>query len=243
VFVGTGLGVSYATQMVSHSPRNLPHHHVFVSRVLQDRLFDLQCRSVRGPVDHRIATIVQQLLARDHLCDTLSDRMEMGVELDETLMRRTFIIFFWISLFGCSPPWDTVTSGEGGFSVKMPSLFVVERLLPVSTPFGSLDYRLLGSDPTRFKKFWPFWSGHGPYVVAYVDLPPNAYSDEDVQRLFEHERNRLLEEAKRADKERSGRTEIILDQPISFRSHPGREVNILLFGGRTSLIRMYPNVA
>jgi hypothetical protein len=75
--------------------------------------------------------------------------------------------------------------------------------------------------------------------VAYVDLPPKAYSDEDVQRLFDHERNRLLEEGRRADKERSGHTKIILDQPISFRGHPGREVELLLFDGQTSHTRMY----
>jgi hypothetical protein len=159
--------------------------------------------------------------------------------LIRNLIRKALILSVWIFLVGCGPPWDTVTSVEGGYSIKMPSLFVVEQVLPVNTALGSLNYRLVGSDPTRFRKFWPFWSGHGPYVVAHADLPPKRYSQEDVNRLFDHERDRILGEAKRVDKEGSGLAQIILDKPISFRGHPGREVRIMFSDDKTSHTRMY----
>jgi hypothetical protein len=154
-------------------------------------------------------------------------------------MRKAFILSFLVFLVGCTPPWGTVTSDEGGYSIKMPSLFVVEQTLQVKTALGSLDYRLVGSYPTRFKKFWPFWSGHGPYVVAHVDLPSKGYSEEAIRRFFDHERDRLLGEAKRSDKEGSGFTRITLDKPISFRGHPGREVSIMFSDDKTSHTRMY----
>ena len=121
----------------------------------------------------------------------------------------------------------------------MPSLFVVEQILPVKTALGSVDYWLVASDPTRFKKFWPFWSNHGPYVVAHADLPPNEYSKEAIRRLFDHERDRLLDEAKKSDKEESGASKVTLDKPISFRDHPGREVSIMFSDDRTSHTKMY----
>jgi hypothetical protein len=121
----------------------------------------------------------------------------------------------------------------------MPSLFVVEQMLPVKTALGSANYRLVGSDPTRFKKFWPFWSGYGPYVVAHVDLPHRGYSEDAIRRLFNHERDRLLDEAKRSNKKGSALTIIALDKPILFRGHPGREVSIKFSGEKTSHTRMY----
>lgn len=155
------------------------------------------------------------------------------------LMRKALILSFLVFLVGCSPPWDTVTSDEGGYSIKMPSLFVVEQMLPVKSALGSVNYRLVGSDPTRFKKFWPFWSGHGPYVVAHVDFPPGGYSEDAIRQLFDHERDRLIGEAKRSDKEGADLIRVILDKPISFRGHPGREVSIMLSDDRTSHTRMY----
>jgi hypothetical protein len=154
-------------------------------------------------------------------------------------MWKALTLSFWLFLLGCSPPWGTVTSVEGGYSIKMPSFIVVEQMLPVKTALGPLDYWLVGSDPTRFKKFWPFWSDHGPYAVAHADLPPQGYSQQDVHRLFDHERDRLLDQAKGSDKEGADLTQITLDKPISFRGHPGREVGILFSDARTSHARMY----
>lgn len=142
-------------------------------------------------------------------------------------------------LVGCSPPWDTVTSIEGGYSIKMPSLFVVERTLPVKTALGSVNYQLVGSDPTRFKKFWPFWSGHGPYVVAHADFLRIRYSEDAINRLFNHERDRLFDEAKKSNKKGSAPTGITLDKPILFQGHPGREVSIMISDKKTSHTRMY----
>ncbi len=121
----------------------------------------------------------------------------------------------------------------------MPSLFIVEQMLPVKTALGSVNYQLVGSDPTRFKKFWPFWSGHGPYVVAHADLPFKKYSEDAIRRLFDHERDRLYAEAKRTDKKGPSLTKIILDKPILFGVYPGREVNITFSDARTSHTRMY----
>ena len=155
------------------------------------------------------------------------------------LLRIAFIHSLWVFLLGCSPPWRTVTSVEGGYSIRMPSLFVVEQMLPVKTALGSFNYRLVSSDPTRFKRFWPFWSSHGPYVVAHVDLPQGEYSEEAIKQLFEHERDRLLVQAKNSNQEGSDLTRITLDEPISFRGHPGREVRILFADARTSHAKMY----
>ena len=155
------------------------------------------------------------------------------------MIRKAFIFSFLILLVGCSPSWDTVTSTEGGYSVKMPSNFVVEQILPVKTPLGSVNYRLVGADPTRFKNFWPFWSSHGPYVVTHADFPPKKYSDDTIRRLFDHERDRLFGLAKRFDKEGSGLSKLTLDKPISFQGHPGREVSIMFSDDRTSHSRMY----
>jgi hypothetical protein len=154
-------------------------------------------------------------------------------------MRTTFILSFLVFLVGCSPPWDTVTSEEGGYSIEMPSLFIVEQMLPVKTALGSVNYQLVGSDPTRIKKFWPFWSSHGPYVVAHADLPFKKYSEDAIRRLFDHERDRLYGEAKRADKKGPSLAKIILDKPILFRIYPGREVSITFSDARTSHTRMY----
>ncbi|CAB1058583.1 hypothetical protein D1BOALGB6SA_3339 [Olavius sp. associated proteobacterium Delta 1] len=154
-------------------------------------------------------------------------------------MRAAYILAVFVIFAGCSPPWDTVTSVEGGYSIEMPSLFIVEQLLPVTTAFGSVNYQLVGSDPTRFKKFWPFWSGHGPYVVAHADLPLKKYSEDAIRRLFDNERDRLYAEAKRADKKEPGLTKIILDKPILFGVYPGREVSITFSDARTSHTRMY----
>ena len=121
----------------------------------------------------------------------------------------------------------------------MPSLFIVEQMLPVKTALGSVNYQLVGPDPTRFKKFWPFWSGHGPYVVAHADLPFKKYSEDAIRRLFDHERDRLYAEAKRADKKGSSLTKITLDKPILFGGYPGREVSITFSDARTSHTRMY----
>jgi|GEM_PF-4463324 len=154
-------------------------------------------------------------------------------------MRTAFILSFLVILVGCSPSWDTVTSIEGGYSIKMPFHFVVEQILPVKTPLGSVNYRLVGSDPTRFKNFWPFWSGHGPYVVTHADFPPKKYSKEAIRRLFDNERDRIFGQVKRSDKEGSRLTQITLDKPISFQGHLGREVSIMFSDDRTSHARMY----
>jgi hypothetical protein len=97
----------------------------------------------------------------------------------------------------------------------------------------------VGSDPTRIKKFWPFWSQHGPYVVAHADLPFKKYTEDAISRLFDLERDRLYAEAIRADKKRSSPTKIILDKPILFGVYPGREVSIEFSDARTSHTRMY----
>ena len=52
--VRPGFSVSHAKQMVSHSPGNLQCGHLLVPRVVQNLLSGLQCRSLRGPADHRI---------------------------------------------------------------------------------------------------------------------------------------------------------------------------------------------
>ena len=52
--VRPGFSVSHAKQMVSHSPRNFQRGHLLVLRVVQNLLSGLQCRSLRGPADHRI---------------------------------------------------------------------------------------------------------------------------------------------------------------------------------------------
>ena len=154
-------------------------------------------------------------------------------------MRTAFILTVIAILAGCSPPWDTVTSKEGGYSIDMPSFFVVERTLPVKTALGPVNYRLVGSDPTRFKKFWPFWSGYGPYVAAHADLPFKNYAEEEIRRLFDHERNRLFAEAKRADKKGPNHTKVIHDKPIFFGDYPGREVTITFSDARTSHTKMF----
>jgi len=41
VYIGTGFGVPYAKQMVSHSPRNLQCGHLLVPRVVQNHLSGL----------------------------------------------------------------------------------------------------------------------------------------------------------------------------------------------------------
>ena len=121
----------------------------------------------------------------------------------------------------------------------MPSYFVVERTLSTKTALGIVDYRILGSDPTRFKKFWPFWSAHGPYVAAHADLPHEGFSKNDIQQLFDHERNRLFDQAKRSSKENTTSVQIILDKPITFQGYPGREIKIQLPESRISRARMY----
>jgi hypothetical protein len=173
-------------------------------------------------------------MARKHKKGIIS-----GLTLIQKAMRTIFILFFWVVLAGCSPSWDTVTSVEGGYSIKMPSLFIVHKRLPVETALGSVDYQLVGSDPTRFKKFWPFWSGHGLYVVAHADLPFKTYPEEAIRRLFDNERDRLYAEAKRADKKGPSLTKIILYKPILYGVYPGREVSIRLSDTRTSHSRMY----
>ena len=154
-------------------------------------------------------------------------------------MQKAYILTLFIVLAGCSPPWDTFTSVEGAYSIEMPSLFIVEQTLPVKTAVGSLNYQLVGSDPTRFKKFWPFWSGHGPYVVAHVDLPVEKYSEDTNVRLFDHERDRLYAEAKRVDKKGASLTRIIRDKKILFGIYHGREIIIKFSDARTSHARMY----
>jgi hypothetical protein len=128
---------------------------------------------------------------------------------------------------------------EGGYSIEMPSLFIVEQMLPVKTALGSVNYQVVGSDPTRIKKFWPFWSGHGPYVVAHADLPFKKYSEDAISRLFDIERDRLYAEASRAGKNGSSLPKIILDKPILFGVYPGREVSIKFSDAMTSHTRMY----
>ncbi len=154
-------------------------------------------------------------------------------------MQKAYILILFIILAGCSPPWNTFTSVEGAYSIEMPSLFIVEQTLPVNTAVGSLNYQLVDSDPTRFKKFWPFWSDDGPYVVAHVDLPFEKYSEDTISRLFEHERHRLYAEAKRVDKKGANLTKIIRDKKILFGVYRGREVIIRLSDARTSQARMY----
>lgn len=58
--VRPGFSVSHPKQMVSHSPRNLQRGHLLVPRVVQSLLSGLQCRSLRGPPDHRIRRSIQQ---------------------------------------------------------------------------------------------------------------------------------------------------------------------------------------
>ena len=154
-------------------------------------------------------------------------------------MRTAYILAAFLILAGCAPSWDAVTSVEGGYAIEMPTLFIVERILPVKTALGSANYQLVGSDPTRFKKFWPFWSGHGPYVVAHADLPFKNYSEDAIRQLFNNERDRLFAEAKRADKKSSSLTKIILDEPILLGAHPGRKVSIEFSDARSSHTRMY----
>ena len=154
-------------------------------------------------------------------------------------MRSACILAVFVVLAGCSPPWDTVTSQEGGYSIDLPSFFVVEKTLPVKTALGSVNYQLLGSDPTRFKKIWPFWSGYGPYVAAHADLPFKKYSEDEIRRLFNHERDRLYTEAKRADKNRPNHTKITVDKKILYGVYPSREVSITFSDARTSHARMF----
>ena len=115
----------------------------------------------------------------------------------------------------------------------------MERTLPVKTALGTVDYRIMGADPSRFKKFWPFWSAHGPYVAAYADLPPEDFSKNDIQQLFDHERNRLFDQAKRSFKENTASVQIVLDIPITFQGYPGREIKMQLPNSKISRARMY----
>lgn len=154
-------------------------------------------------------------------------------------IRTAFILSMLVALTGCSPPVSTVTSAEGGYTVKMPSFFVAEAMLPVKTALGTVNYRLVGSDPTRIKKFWPFWSRHGPYVVAHADFPQIQYSQQDIGRLFDYERERLLGQAQGAGTDVSGRPRITFDNSISLQGHPGREVRIMFSDDRYSQARMY----
>ena len=121
----------------------------------------------------------------------------------------------------------------------MPSYFVVERTLSTKTALGTVDYRIMGADPSRFKKFWPFWSAHGPYVAAHADLPPEDFSKDDIQQLFDHERNRLFDQAKRSFKENTSSVQIVLDIPITLQDYPGREIKMQLPKSRISRARMY----
>ena len=155
------------------------------------------------------------------------------------VMRNIFLLSLLLFFVGCGPPWGTVTSEEGKYSIKLPSIFRVKQMLPVKTPLGQVNYHLLGSDPTRVKKIWPFWSSHGPYVVAHVDFEPHTYSQEAIQKLFDHERDRILAQAKSSSQTKPELPGIKLDAPISFQGHPGREVSILLDNNKTSHVRMY----
>lgn len=154
-------------------------------------------------------------------------------------MKKTFVLAVLLMVSGCSPPWSTVTSVEGNYSIEMPSYFVVERILPIKTALGTVDYRIMGSDPTRFKKFWPFWAAHGPYVAAHAELPPEDFSKDHIQQLFDHERNRLFDQTKRSFKENTTSVQIVHDRPITFQGYPGREVKIQLPKSRISRARMY----
>ena len=155
------------------------------------------------------------------------------------MMRKLFVFSVLVFLVGCGPPWGTVTSEEGNYSIKLPSIFRAKQMLPVKTPLGQVNYHLLGSDPTRVKKIWPFWSSHGPYVVAHVEFGPEKYSKEAIQKLFDHERDRILAQTKNSSRTKSDLTQIQHDAPISFQGHPGREVSILFGDNKTSHVRMY----
>ena len=58
--VHPGFSVSHPKQMVPYSPRNLQRGFLLVPRVIQNPISGLQCRSLRGPANHRIRTIMQQ---------------------------------------------------------------------------------------------------------------------------------------------------------------------------------------
>ena len=72
--VRPGFCVSHTKQMVPHSPRNLQRGFLLVPRVVQNCLFSLQCRSLRGSVDRRIKWIIQQSLALDGYSAALHSR-------------------------------------------------------------------------------------------------------------------------------------------------------------------------
>ncbi len=64
MYICPGLGVPYAKQMVSHSPRNLQCDHLLISRIVQNRLSGIQCRSLRGSADRWIKRGIQILKAQ-----------------------------------------------------------------------------------------------------------------------------------------------------------------------------------
>ena len=74
MYIGPGFGVPYAKKMVSISPRNLQRGHLLVPRVVQNRLFGLQCRSLRGSADRPIKRSIQQSLALDDYSAALHSR-------------------------------------------------------------------------------------------------------------------------------------------------------------------------
>ena len=82
--VRPGFSVSHAKQMVSHSARNFQRGHLFVPRVVQSVLSGLQCRSLRGPADHRIRRSIQQ----EHPCI----RRKNGIKIWADIERRVIPI-------------------------------------------------------------------------------------------------------------------------------------------------------
>ena len=55
LYIGPGFCVPYAKHVVSHSARNLQRGLLLVPRVVQNLLYCLQCRSLRGVADHRLS--------------------------------------------------------------------------------------------------------------------------------------------------------------------------------------------
>jgi len=91
VYICPGLGVPYAKQMVSHSPRNLQCDHLLISRIVQNRLSGVQCRSLRGSADRWIKRGIQILkaVANRKLCQDL--HLMENLALFEKDRKDTFI--------------------------------------------------------------------------------------------------------------------------------------------------------